>query len=99
LTFFIAVELRDSDDEDDGSNNPVPLPKDPLGGPGDPRPPIPSLAASIAPPMAPAAVASSPTAFLFTGPPFFSPKLSTDFIVIKDGFVLLPKLACRTRAG
>lgn len=38
-----------------------------------------------------------PSALVFPAP-FFS-RLSTDLIVIKDGFVLLPKLACRTSAG
>lgn len=59
-----------------------------------PLPPIPSLAASTAPPI------PASHSFSSGGEPFrLTAGLSTDLMVIIEGFVLRPRLACRTIAG
>lgn len=90
------VSSESEEDDDEGSIYAVPLLNVDVRESDD----FPVLAVSIvAPtPIAPAPSAASSVLFL-PGPFLFSPKLSTDLIVIKDGFVRLPKLAWRTSAG
>ena len=92
----IPEELMEWEDEEDGSSRPVPLLRALPWG--DFRPARPSLAANAALPIPAAVGPRFSTGFLLVGaiffsPIFFSPKLSTDLIVINDGFVLLPRLA------
>ena len=102
LPLEFLIESTDSDEED-GSRSPVPLLSEPFRGSADPRDefldrsldaPMP---AAKAPPAAPAATAAWATIPFFLLEALSSAReLSPDLMVVKEGFVRLPRLAFLT---